>query len=242
MTTQRVKRSLRLDMTDLLRPELHRQFPPEVLFEVFRWMVQTGWDYRERGSGYYGGERGVYELLWEHSGTGAQGYGHGDLIGRDWREFLRRAFCRALLENWNLGKLGSILRWRQEFGVRLNTDVVLAISRVTRTVGGWEYASDGGIERVLDEMLSRNGGRLAVQLNECHAGARSVQSVGLRLAVDSKKRLAWQAVLSYGYKADCSSWDYALASQRRSEPFAWFVRRAEKEMTRLLGGKQGEKP
>ncbi len=232
---QRMRRTLRLDMTDLLRPELYRQFPPEVLFEVFRWMAQTGWEYRERGKGYYGGERGVYELLWDHSATGMQGRGHGDVIGKDWREFLRAAFCRAILENWNLGKLTRVRAWRQELGVCIGNTVTLSITRVTRTVDGWEYGSDGGIARVIDEMTARNRARLAVQLNEYNPGARSVQSVGLRLSVGNKRRLAWQAVLLYGYLADCSSWIHVLADQWRGEPFAWFVRRAEKELGRLLG-------
>ena len=187
----------------------HNPYRLSVSFDVFQWMIATGWEYRER--------HGVFELLYGMSGHGAQFYNveYGINKARCMHGFLKSAFVRAIVAD-DVPKV--VLDWRKAQRIALGNYRMLSLPK--STVSYFE------ITKVLDDYVGKTTAR---QLNAFHPKANIVKGVRL-----SPNRAGWAAILRYGLadKGCSSAWEYQLTDGRQC--FADVVRNAQltlKELT-----------
>ena len=192
-------------------------YPIEMKFEIFRWMVLTGWEYQEKGRW---GSSGVFEWLYALSSVGAQAYwyDHGFHDER-WNEKLTMCLIRAVA----MTGVKPVWEWREAERVKLGGYRMLDL-RIDSSTRGIEVSRD------LDWLLSgdRRKDRLAVQLNSCHDDAREIECVTL-----TTNGHEWVAILRYGY--DGSVWSHDLLRQKELT-FGEFVSVARGALRRLVDG------
>lgn len=189
--------------------DAYRSCLPEVQFEVFRWMIKTGWGFRERGRW---GDYGVFECLYGLSSTGSQGYWyeHG-FASWPYSNRLQLAFLRAIVSS---DVSDPVVKWREKERIKLDTYRMLRFQ---------ESKFDAG--KSLYFLLTAANKRLTTQLNSYHPDAVEIECVLLTTNGDQ-----WEAILKYGY--DGSSWNFKLAEQG-NDSFSDFTFKAETKLKQL---------
>ena len=75
----------------------HDNYSTEIRFEVFRWLLSSGWEYRSEG---YWGSSGLFEQIWGLTSVNSQyywdDYGFSD---SEYDEKIRLAFIRIMLSD-----------------------------------------------------------------------------------------------------------------------------------------------
>lgn len=165
-----------------------------VLFEIFRWMVKTGWNFQQpwaRGRS----KHGVFEWLYGLSCVGAQfyWYDHGFSFNH-YRDQLRMAFVRAIVSD---DALDVVKDWREKERIGIGRYRMLEFTQGINSMD---------LDRNIYSLFNFAGKRLAVQLNEYHPGAVEINKVLLTTNGDE-----WIANMKYGYEG--SEWNHHLADQ-----------------------------
>ena len=177
-----------------------------VRFDVFQWMMATGWEYRDRA--------GMFEVLYGSSGHGNQYY-HQDfgfekrctpVYPPDFKEpsqfssDLRLAFVRAIVAK-DIDE--HVAAWRKAERISLDRYRILELP---------DLPSYGLVEHhTINRLFNFVGRRLSLQLNEFHPKATVIQAVRLRPSNDG-----WHVVMRYGYpnEKDGAGWDMPLLPER----------------------------
>jgi len=191
--------------------ELVNNFIPyddEMLFEVFRWMIQTGWEHR---SWPYFGSSGVFEWIYGLSSTGSQYYWqtHGFSDCYTWDGIMKMAFVRAIVCQDGSSYVHT---WRKTEGIYLDKYRMLDL-RI-------DPFKPCKIHELLSESWSKK--LLTTQLNSIYEKAIKIHSI--MLSTDGNQ---WRCDLNYGFGH--SSWSHRLADQG-NDPFSYFI---EKALTNL---------
>uniref|UniRef100_A0A6M3JPK7 Uncharacterized protein n=1 Tax=viral metagenome TaxID=1070528 RepID=A0A6M3JPK7_9ZZZZ len=215
-------------------------------FEIFRWMIGTGWNYR---SDFPDGN-GVYELLigkqtcincQECYDYFDKSHGFHDL---DYIEKMRLVWIRAILSQ---DVSSFVKKWRKDNGIGFDKirhlNLQIADTDTFKSLNG----------RLID-LLNPHGlhkKKLTVQLNQCWPQAVNIDSILLIVSKRIKETVGkpspvgialelkendteWLAILNYGFNE--SIWHHVLARQSE-KPFADFLNDAHMELARLTEGK-----
>lgn len=184
----------------------------EIKFEVFRWLISTGWSYRERSSG-------VFEQIWGLSSINTQEYWY-------WYGFknfndidkMQAAFVRAIISD---DCLPVVKKWRNDNEIHIDGVKHLNL-KISDEINGI-------ISKRLNILFNAHRGKLMVRLNPCWPEAVNIQSVLL-----TPGREEWQAKLTYGLGSnpDGSSWIHELSKQGENT-FSQFLEEAVQELERL---------
>lgn len=188
-------------------------YSTEVRFEVFRWMVATGWDFK--GENLYQ-TQGVFEQIWGLSCVNSQmfssHYGFHDFFR--YREEMAAAFVRAVISD---DCRSCVKKWRKKEGISIDSARYLDL-KISDAV-------DYKTTNALYALFSAQEKKLTVRLNPCWSQAVNIDSVLL-----SPNKNEWQAILKYGF--DGSSWSHILASQGENT-FYDFLKDACIELNRI---------
>lgn len=190
------------------------QWHPLESFEVFRWMIRTGYDFQSPGTW---GASGVFEFLYGLSCTGAQYYWREyGFYNLRWQDKMQLSFVSAVLQE----TLGIVDDWRRKFGIALDKYKMMEFHE-----SGYDLRQRA--QKSLHKLMSVNQGnfRLKKSPNEYHDTA--VEMYAVTLSTNGEQ---WVATLDYGY--DGSSWKIHLAEQGR-KPFAEFLVEADAELEKL---------
>lgn len=195
----------------------HDTYSTEIQFEVFRWMLLTGWEYRvDKG----GEKTGVFEQLYDLSSVNSlECFGFYNDKGFSSLEYdaeLRTAFVRAIISQ---DCLPCVKEWREKNGIFLGKYRYLNL----------KISDDSKNEtwKKLWVLFNAHKVKLAVQLNEYWPQAVNIDSVLI-----SPDREGWRAFLRYGF--DGSFWTYCLVKQKEKS-FADFLDDACTELYRITG-------
>jgi len=190
-------------------------YDDESQFEVFRWMIKTGWEFQDKGRW---GDSGVFEWLYGLSSIGAQNYyyyyGFNNL---NWRKELQIAFVRAIVCQ---DCPPSVVAWREKEKIFLDGNRFLNFNINT------EVPKAAPIYELLSPKWRETP--LTTQLNSCWEQATKILSVLL-----STNGQQWACNMSYGF--DGSSWDHRLADQK-DQPFNVFIVEALENLKTLTAG------
>lgn len=190
-------------------------YPLFMQFDIFQWMMKTGWEFRDR--------HGVYELLYGMSGHGAQYYNHDDgfdlpsLTGA--YQFLKAAFVRAIVAT-DVSK--DVLRWRETERIGLGRYRMLLLPVSSRRPYETPICTLYRLNRFQERPLT-------AQLNEVYEKATAVNRIKL-----SPNREGWMPILHYGYPDEKfgSYWSHDLL-EKRSVSFYDALERAISAMEEL---------
>ena len=187
----------------------------EQLFQVLRWLVKTGGNYRAQ---VRYGRQGVMELLnCQPSLTGMATLNPIVSLFD-----LHRRFQFAVL-----GKGHPIIeQWRQEYGINVYGTKIIPFPSYERTFGD-QLPSEKVIKQKVNDLLGSNG-NLNISLNSCHPRARFIKQVKIGVG-----EAGFQMILQYGFARDTSYWDYTLARTENNEPFLDTFLRAEKRLAEI---------
>lgn len=179
-------------------------YPNEIRFEVFRWMLSTGWEYRDTC--------GVFEQIWGLSSINSQDYwfDHG-FLNYSYAVNMNLAFIRAIISD-DCSPL--IKQWREDNSIGIDEVRYLNLR-----------VSDKYIEDKLKILFNAYKSKLTVQLNEYCPQAINIDCVLL-----SPDQNEWQARLKYGYNG--SSWTHILTKQG-DNTFYDFLCEACRELEKL---------
>lgn len=188
------------------------RYDTAIRFEVFRWMLSSGWKYRDKA--------GVFEWLYGTHTINGQSYpgDHGFFSGDklDYGIKLKLIFLRALVsETQNQ----HVIKWREEqnIGISFSRFLNLNLDKEPR---------DDSTHKLLYKLFSAPSVKtLKVQLNEYHPKAIQIQQTQI---YPTQKE--WFAALDYGY--DGAGWRHFLAKQGKSS-FNGFLDTAVKELERI---------
>lgn len=197
-------------------------YSDEIRFEVFRWLVNTGWNYRID----YRGSEGVFEQIWGLCTVNSQDYwydqgfnsqdywyDHG-INNLDYTEEMQLSFMRAIISD---DCLPVVKKWREKHGISIDGVRYLNLN-----------ISNNSISRQLGKLLfDAHKSKLSIQLNECWPQAINIDSVLLACHKDE-----WHAILRYGF--DESLWSHTLATQG-DYTFSVFLDNACTELGRVIG-------
>lgn len=200
------------DFAAFVRPGGYWPHPYSVeqAFGVLRWMVQTGTPYHSRGTW---GTHSIHGLL----SCKPTCVNFNEIEPISSLGDLERRFHYGLLENAG----ARLEQWRQDFGVKVYSQRTITFKHSEPFK---DEMCEAAIKRGLDSLMKASG-RLTVQLNEYHRGAKDVLGVRLHL------RGTWIFVLNYGYQG--SVWYRTLARQTKDQTFVAAFQRAVKELSRL---------
>lgn len=182
-------------------------------FEVFRWMLTSGWSYRDRS--------GVFEWLYGTHTINGQSYpgDHGFFSGDklDYGLELKLIFLRAIISET---QDHNVSKWREDQNIFISSSRFLNLNLD-------KEPRDNSTHKLLYKLFSAPSDikTLKVQLNEYHP--KAIQISQTRIYPTQKE---WFAVLDYGY--DGSGWSHFLAKQGDSS-FNKFLETAAKELERI---------
>jgi hypothetical protein len=173
-------------------------YDDEILFEVFGWMIQTGWNYQAKSKW---GSSGVFECLYGLNTLGSQDYHqtYGFHNPKEWITDLKRAFLRALIPK-DVDPV--IAKWRDSEQIWLENFRYLNL-KVRKQKHNGRMVNEMLHELFSDETRKK---KLTTQLNSFYADA-----VDIHYVLITRSKTQWHAVLNYGF--DHSSWCHTLASQ-----------------------------
>lgn len=159
-------------------------------FEIFRWMIKTGWDYRYRGRW---GDFGVFEWLYGLSSTGSQPYWYtyGFSSIRTWRSELKLIFLRAVVDD---DCPETVAKWRVQERIGSTTSRILTL----------DVDDKIDCNQNMFELFTNNK-KLTTQLNPSWKEAVEIDNVIL-----STNGETWRVILTYGF--DHSSWGEVLCA------------------------------
>ena len=179
----------------------YTSYSDEMLFEIFRWMIKTGWGYQSDGRW---GNSGVFEWLYGLSSVGSQFYWftHGFSDRYTWRKTMKLAFVRAVV---SMDCLPVVSDWRKTEKVSIDKYRILDL-RIA------PY-SECKINDLLDKDWAKK--KLTTQLNSCWKDAVNIDNIILTTNGDE-----WRCDLEYGF--DHSSWRHRLADQGENS-FSGFI-------------------
>ncbi len=189
-------------------------YSTEIRFEVFRWMIATGWDFK--GEDLYQ-THGVFEQIWGLSCVNSQMfpsyYGFHDFSR--YNEEIAVAFVRAII---SADCLPCVEKWREKENIGIDSVRYLDLK-----------ISDMADRETKDELyalfIAAKEKKLTVQLNPCWSQAVDIYSVLL-----TPDKNEWRAILKYGF--DGSSWPHILACQGKNT-FYNFLKEACIELDRI---------
>ncbi|MDD5062643.1 MAG: hypothetical protein PHN44_10240 [Candidatus Marinimicrobia bacterium] len=189
----------------------HDNYTTEIRFEIFRWLIASGWKYRSEGRW---GFSGVFEQVWGLSTVNPQNYWlEYGFSGREYAE-MQLAFMRAIIS----ADCDEIVRqWRVE--KHIGIDLVLWFDLKISDEPESEIISR------LHKLFDAHKLKLTTRLNECYSEAVNIYSVLLTC-----NQHEWQAIMTYGF--DGSSWKHVLAKQGVGT-FGEFLSEACRELDRL---------
>ena len=175
----------------------------EMLFEIFRWMIRTGWEYRQDGNG-------VFELLFGHpTCLNSQMFheNHG-FSGYNYINEMTLIWVRAILSD---DISSTVKKWREDNDINFKGVRYIDLQVANKSINPQLFT-----------LFESHKKELTKQLNEHHPGAIAID--GVLLTVNHKE---WKAILNYG-----GGWHYTLAKQGE-KPFADFLDEACSELARL---------
>ena len=215
------KRSFRVDLTDLVRPQEHCAHYACQL-EAYRWMAWTGEAFR----GSYG-HQGMYEALSESSCIGLQ---EVEPLRTLWLRAIRAGFARAIL-GWE-GR--AVHDWRKRRGVAVYRSITVPFP-ATAAMSRNDLDSDETWEcrRALNRIFQTKG-TLRAGHNQYHPKARWIDHCLMRLRARTRSGPPlWLVQVYYGYRND-GGWLLDVCHQERWEPLPWFLKRAEAALNGLV--------
>lgn len=189
-------------------------YPLEMQFEVFRWMISTGWEFRDRA--------GVFEWLYGLNTTNSQfcpeEYGFNSKDANDFHLKLKLIFLRAIVSE---SSNHNIVEWRKKEKILLESSRYLNLNI--------NESSDSNILRSLHILFSADTKLIntKISLNPHHPDATSIRSISIY--PDHRE---WTAFLLYGYKDNLCEWSHYLAFQSNAT-FGDFLAMAVKELERI---------
>lgn len=192
----------------------HDTYPLEIQFEVFRWMISTGWEFRERA--------GVFEWLYGLSSTNSQlcpdEYGFNSKDAIDLHSKLKLIFLRAIVSE---SSNHNIVEWRKKEKIFLGSSRFLNLNI--------NDSSDSNILRSLHTLFSADSKLIdtKISLNSQHPEATNIRSISIY--PDHRE---WTSLLLYGYKDNLCEWSHYLAFQSNAT-FGDFLASAVKELERI---------
>lgn len=190
---------------DLIRPDCYWPMPYtiEQAFGIFRWMLETGEPYRDRGDW---GWHCVKGLLSKKPTC----VSFSEIEPITSVEDLRDRFHYAILSQY-VGP--NIEAWREKYRITPAGKAIIHFPHYEMH----EHSCEADCQRGIDALLGASG-FLTTQLNEFHRGAKQILGVKLHFC------RTWEFILDYGY--DHSVWHHTLARQPRGEPFLKTFQRA----------------
>ena len=189
-------------------------YTDEQLFEIFRWMIKTGWKFRDCGR--YGSS-GVFEWLYGLSSTSSQNYWYTyGFNRRTWRKKIKAAFVRAIVCN---DCSDTIKKWRETENIFLDKYRMLNF-RISK--------ERFNVNQGLYDLFTAHKRKLTIQLNKYHPKAINIDHILLTTNGDG-----WWAELHYGH--ECSRWNHRLAEQKNMG-FGDFIKTACDNLKELTSG------
>lgn len=162
-------------------------YPLSMQFDIFQWMLKTGWEYDR-----------FFETLYGVSGSTSaffnEEYGFFSSSPTRLQQELKAAFVRIIVSD---DVTAGVKQWRKNERVYLDSYRILQLplSRVN-------YLKVLELFRFVERPLT-------TQLNQFYPQAREIRSIRL-----SPNRDGWAAIMSYGF--ELSSWNYKLTETRTS--------------------------
>ncbi len=199
----RIRQSMSCAFIELVRPDCYDLYSIECQFHIFRWMVQTASEVKptKAETGRWG-VSGPIDLL-KMSPSCVNGYPPLHIHSL---EDLRRRFHFAVLAR-DIGP--SAQRWRREQFVAPGESRTLDFPHYPAFKGAplqGKIVSESDVSKSIQALLSAKG-RLAVQLNSCHATATDIHGV-----VVSVIPQGFRFELLYGIAGEQCEWRHALAA------------------------------
>jgi hypothetical protein len=216
-----------LNLIELVRPEAYAFPSPysiEEAFQAFRWMVKTGFEYRDDGQW---GSVGVREILSATSGIGLEQVKPIVSI-----EDLARRFQYALLGHGG----GAVQRWRDDFKIKIGERVTIPYQVHKNIYGNGAPVAPADVKKQLQRLLQPTPGqKMAMSLNFVHHGVRHLHDV--KIAVSPN---AFRFDIHYGTDkrsaTGYSSWSETLAKTRDGETFIETLSRARENFDLVVHG------
>lgn len=211
----RTRRSAKIKLIELLRPDPGWPSPYslEMAFQALRCLIAsaTGQEFIEQHEWHTSCAVGLM------GGAGARNGACRAVTS--WAD-LKDRFVQALLARTDFRP--EVARWREAKGIHVGAvlDMKFRHYKPFYPPAHLPWVSEAQIRTALDTLLQESTGKtLAVQLNQVHAEARIVHSVGIVVGVQS-----FRFVLKYGFhdprvEPMDSSWCVTLAETVRDEPF-----------------------
>ena len=200
-------------------------FGPQVLFELYRWMISSA---RVKKARYRGAEvvevyPGIMQVI---AGSNRMNDGAADALGADWRVVLRARLMHALRDG------GEVARWREDQKIdraKPRSVPLLHYKDPPRLEEGAKAWGEEGVAEALDALFALGDGRYFVRPSKTNKRTREQRASAVQLHI---AEVGWRVVLEYSNHESSST--HPGEVQRFDEPFFDFIIRARKGLEKIL--------